>query len=466
MQLLSRIIRTGCIAEVVEWGINQEDFRTSEGRGFFLHIVGYWRANATAGSVPGPSMILHQYPTFTLCDDPSMTTSALCAEVRKNRMITASKEYIQEYIQDMDIDPYSAIGRVASRMAELQSLGVRTRDLRFSDAVDDMWQRYQSVKHGYGSTRLLWPWKPINDATLGIQDDDYIVLYGRPKSKKSFVLAEMAANAYNQGKSVLVYTKEMPDWQLFRRVGACIARLPYDELRLGTLDPYSESRFEELYHFVKQQARATDGRHQIVCISGQEAPEGIDSMRWVRSKIEKYRPDIVFIDGLYLMSADVKTGKDHERVASISRAARQTVLETKIPLVATMQANRSAAKHNNAELDEIAFSDAIGQDATAAIRVINEKNLDGPPTAALVFAGSREFQMYGIRINALPCTDFSFHSEMSERDTLKAKEGDNPEATGKGSRPVRSPITKGVDPGAAEKAAMVAGMTEVVRDVR
>lgn len=448
MQLLSRIIRTGCLAEVVEWGITQDDFRTTEGRGLFINLLGYWKSPGTAGSVPGGNAVKWNYPTFEFCDDQSMEVRALCTEVRRHRMTSEAKEFIQEFNETVDVDPMQAISRINLRFASLQTLGMQTNDSFLSTAIDEMWQRYQNTKNGIGVSSLFWPWEALNAQTLGIQDDDYIVLYGRPKSMKSFVLSAMAACCYDQGKNVLVYTKEMPAWQLFRRVGGFVAKLPYNELRLGKMSDEDEHKFRELYTMVKQQAYQSAGRHNMVCISGRGAPAGQDSMSWVRGKIEKYKPDIVFIDGLYLMSADGKPGKDHERVASISRAGRQMVLETHIPLVATMQANRSAAKHQNAELDEIAFSDAIGQDATAAIRVINDK-VEDRPTISLVFAGSREFKMNGIRINARPCTDFSFIDELSDRDVAKAKERDTDEHDAKNAV-IRRPITNGTN-GAANQ---------------
>lgn len=430
MQLLSRIIRTGCISQVVEWGLMEDDFRTTEGRGLYISILGYWHAVETRGAVPGPYLIKQYYPTFEFCDDPSMTVEALCAEVRRNRVAGEIRELMGNVIADVDVDPMAALQTLVHHSGRLQSIGMKTNDLHLSDGVEDLWQRYQRAKNGMAVGRVSWPWEPIEQQTMGIQDDDYIVLYGRPKSMKSFVLSEMAARAYDQGKNVLVYTKEMPAWQLFRRTAACIAHLPYNELRLGQLNEYHEQVFANLLEMVREQARATNGRHNITCISGRDAPAGQDSMSWVRSKMQKYHPDIVFIDGLYLMSSDKKVGRDHERVASISRAARDLVLEMGIPMVATMQANRKAAQHQNAELDEIAYSDAIGQDATVAMRVINEKQdaiVNGVkvPTIALVIAGSREFQLHGMRIGKMPCADFSFKQVMTEGDIAKATEKDN-----------------------------------------
>jgi hypothetical protein len=137
--------------------------------------------------------------------------------------------------------------------------------------------------------------------------------------------------------------------------------------------------------------------------------------------VEKHNPDLVCIDGMYLMS-DVKGArKDHERVMNISRALRGLVLSTNVPVVATVQANRGAAAHGKGNLDEIAYSDAIGQDATIAMRVINDK---GSPTISLVMAGSREFELAGFRIYGIPATNFSDHSLLTEKEITKAKEKD------------------------------------------
>jgi hypothetical protein len=109
---------------------------------------------------------------------------------------------------------------------------------------------------------------------------------------------------------------------------------------------------------------------------------------------------------------------------NISRDLRQMVLSTGVPVIATMQANRKAAGHNDANLDEIAYSDALAQDATMAARVINDKV---SPTISVVIGGSREFKLHGFRINAVPARDFSYHSELTEKDIEKAKEGDQSE---------------------------------------
>jgi hypothetical protein len=133
----------------------------------------------------------------------------------------------------------------------------------------------------------------------------------------------------------------------------------------------------------------------------------------------------MFIDGMYLMSPEnTKLVKTNERLENVSRAARQMVLDLKTPLICTLQANRQAAKHDKGELDEIAMSDAFSQDCTVAMRVIRDKarQPDGKQTVSLIVAGAREWDIEGIRVYAEPCTDFGFHSILSDKEIAKAKD--------------------------------------------
>jgi len=188
-----------------------------------------------------------------------------------------------------------------------------------------------------------------------------------------------------------------------------------------------------LKQYIEDMRAATNGRQDLIILSGRDA-QGHDGVTWLQGKIEQYKPDVCFVDGLYLMNDDRGNKKqaDNQRVMNISRDTRQMVLDTRVPVVATMQANRKAAQNNAAELDEIAYSDAVGQDITQGFRVINEKH---SPTIGLVAGGSREYRLHGLRINGVPCTDFTFHSVMTEkeieratRDDAKSDEPDHPGA--------------------------------------
>lgn len=264
---------------------------------------------------------------------------------------------------------------------------------------------------------------PCADVTVQEHHNFVVGDFITHNSMKSFVLTYHIAHAYLQGKKVLVYTKEMTDENMLLRISAFMAEVPYSELRGGILSREHRDAYFSLKQFVNEQFLATNGANDLRILCGSSAPGGADTIQWFGSQIEEYKPDVAFIDGLYLMS-DTSARKNaalHEKVLNISRAARALQLATKVPLIATMQANRKAAGHSNAEFDEIAYSDALGQDVTCAIRVINEKT---GPTIALVLAGAREFKLHGIRIQGEPCLPFHEMHPLTEKDIDQAKNQD------------------------------------------
>lgn len=434
-QLISRLVRTGEIDKVIEWGITADDFPVHEDQAMWNMLFGYWTNPATRGSVFGPEKVREVFPTLTLCDDPYMSTEALCNEVRTQRIRMENEAVAKQMLQMNAHDPIGA-SQLLLRGGE-NGIRLATRgstDLDFSAAMKRILHRYDQEKAGVDFSVGRWLWEPLQEEAKGIQVDDYVVFYGRPKSKKSWVLAAQIASTFLQGKPAIIYTKEMTPENIFKRVAAILAGVPYKNLRHATLSPEDEYKLRYVSHVIDQ-ARTTQ---QFICLSGADAASsgGSDTVPWLATKVKQYRPSVVFVDGLYLMSDIHKAKKDNERVRNISREMRQMILSHSTPVIATMQATRAAAQHQRGELDEIAFSDALSQDCTLAIRTINDKRLtpDAEDTITLKVAGSREIQLDGFRIYGVPATNFLFKEKLSMAEILEAENMDQGSQKGKKTR--------------------------------
>ncbi len=429
-QLISRIVRSNDLNAVLQWGVTIDDFLTLEGRGLFGSIVSYFSMNHTRGSVLGEHAIRAYYPHFVLCDDLSMTTEALCVEVRKARLIIDAKEHTRQMLELLDRDPMAAISKWQTGARDLQNIGLgRNTDVHFHTSFDRAVQKAYLVSQGYDFSVARWLWQPLQRATMGLQADDYVVFYGRPKSMKSWCLSAVAASLHDQEKRLVIYTKEMTPDNIFQRIGCCLAGVDYDSFRHGNMthaEWVAVTGTVKLLHFLHRE-------QVVVCLNGSDAPKNGDTVDWLGSKVERYAPHAVLIDGMYLLSDSRGAKKTNERVANISRDLRSMILHTKTPVIATLQANRDAAKNTEANLDELAFSDAIGQDATLIIRVINEHK-SGRETLALIVGGSRECHIQGFRIWGRPAVDFGDFAggqELTSKDVENAvtnDTGDNDKA--------------------------------------
>jgi replicative DNA helicase len=422
MQLLSRVIRTGDLNGPLAWGVGVDDFLTSEGRGIFNVLTGYAAQPGTVGSVVGINALTQVFPNFVLCDDSSMTTEALCYQTRRDRLNVQLKYGTSEAMALIDSDPMQAAQVMSVHAQNVMALGYsQTTDVRLAVGAHQVMNQYLLKKQGVDLSVGKWPWQILNDETGGIQKDDYFVFFGRPKSYKTWMLVCCVASLIMQNKRVMVYTKEMTWEEMMERIMACLAIIRHWNLRHGCLSPTEERSFSEMCTLVQSPIFSD----QCIILSGKDT-KGNDTIPWIQSKIDSHKPHILAIDGIHLMADAHRAKKREERITNISRDARQMIISTGIPIVGTVQANRGAAKHNEANSEDVAYSDAISQDVTGLFRTIKDKreNLSDPPTASIVCGLLRNGDIDGFRINAHPAVDFTFHSKLSAIDALNAQESD------------------------------------------
>jgi replicative DNA helicase len=447
MQLVCKVIKSGDLKKVVEWGITEDDFLNLETKSIYKQLISIYTNPDTSGSVLGPMLAAEKFGQLNVeAVDTHTTIDHLCIEVRNRRLSKELKETAQKVIEEADVSPLTALSTMQLGASAVMRLDAgKQTDVEIHTGLEQVLEEYEGVQSGKIVGKFTWPWSPLQEETGGGQEDDYVVLYGRPKSMKSWVLCYLIWWMIFNDFRVLVYTKEMTTKNIYKRIAAFLACVPYDDLRKGRLN---HAQKQELMRWVGI-AKSWAGQNRLIVLSAKDVA-GRDTVAWLRSKVDKYTPQIVFVDGLYLMSPDnPKLTKTNERVENISRAMRAMILDTKIPVIATVQANRLAAKHDKAEFDEIAFSDTLSQDCTMAIRVI--KNLD-EPTISLVFAGAREIQFAGMKIKGIPCTCFAFDSLLTSKEIEKAKKADEPEDQSKNKRDPKTTNGKNGKPSAVDKA--------------
>jgi hypothetical protein len=433
MALCYRVLKSRDIETALSFGITADDFISDEARVLWTSIFSYYTDPRTAGSIIDTSTLsAHHQMDFSMGDDmPGTSIKGLCSEVRRQRVRAQCERDAVKFSQAMSlpqVDPMGPISELQSKLQTYQALGCAANtDMSILQGVESAWQRKEWAKEGRDFAKMRWPWPALQAETFGLQPDDFIVFYGRPKSMKTWVLAYLLSWAFHEQKRVVVYTKEMTPDNVYLRTLACILFFGYRELRgavmskFNPLEPNDEHKFARFLEDLRNDRFLAN---LIQVVNGREVGPGNDNVPWLRSKVKQYEPDIVFVDGFYLMSDSRKHTSDHQRVMNISRDLRDMNLGTNVPIIATIQANRKAEGHGQASSGEIAYSDAVGQDATMFARVIADKEA---PTISLVVGGSREFALHGIRIHAIPAKNFTQHSILQEHDIKKAVEGDQGE---------------------------------------
>ena len=198
LALCARVVRTGDIVPALGFGITLEDFTTAEARRIWALILDYYTKPETRGSVISETMMMSWFGDVRLVDDrPGSTTDALCHEVRKERAYSQATTAAQQFIsaaEDRANDPIPKLTKLHQEITQIIARGTtKSSDMSLGKGVDNLRNKLLIAATGVSTAVMPWCWDALENVTFGLQPDDYVVLYGRPKSMKSWVLCYLVA---------------------------------------------------------------------------------------------------------------------------------------------------------------------------------------------------------------------------------------------------------------------------------
>ncbi len=214
----------------------------------------------------------------------------------------------------------------------------------------------------------------LDHMLTGMHGGELIILGARPSMGKTSLALNIAGHAaVYKGKSVAVFSLEMPREQIALRLLCSDAKVNMQRVRQGTL--------------------AADDWMKLARSIGplSNSPVYIDDTAGItptqlRSRCRRLMMDkgldLVVVDYLGLMHADGKTENRQLEVSEISRQLKAIALELKIPVLACAQLSRASTTRDNKRpaLSDLRDSGSIEQDADVVMFIHREGYYD-PETA-------------------------------------------------------------------------------------
>lgn len=455
LRLIAKIIAQRDFKSVVKSKITSKLFSEPEARAMFEYLWQYYFSQRHPGSIPTRMHMKEKFPTF----DPKLgkdAESALeaCDRVKTLYLSTQLSRLNDEIATMAMSDPRKALERMRSGMLKLQSVSSSSRDVILSDVADELIREYDAVKNAEGVIGVPWPWKELNERTGGMKDEDFILIYGRLKSMKSFMAILVGVYAYMLYKRrVMFYTAEMSPMLVAKRAAACVCGLNYDKVRRATLSPGKEEAFKQEIRSLAQEDRAA-AKHGVepafMIASDKDDPRGVGGIGHVEAKAEEFEPDLIIVDSFYRMRDD-RSGRvdyDWKVQAALSQDLKSMAQRLQVPVIGVTQANRKSDKMSMQEgMEDVAFADAGGQETDFGLRIV--KGRKNPEFAYAhdiyaIVAAAREMEQSGFRLSFKPFVRYKFMNWLDEQDivdvqaTEKAQHKRKQEDGGRSKAEVRS----------------------------
>ncbi len=190
----------------------------------------------------------------------------------------------------------------------------------------------------------------------GFVKGDLAWIVGRPGDGKTTLLLFLIAKWFWEGKTILMISNEIPYKDMLFKIDAISANMKVWEKRLGKWEPDSKEKIRFL-----QYVQSISPGKIIVPTGPVRQPSSLSGM------IKQYKPDIVCIDGAYMMSPTGSVTTEWAELAQVSRELKQIANTTETPIIGVLQATRDSEFKSTMSLSAIAGTDAFGQDADTVL---------------------------------------------------------------------------------------------------
>lgn len=210
-----------------------------------------------------------------------------------------------------------------------------------------------------------YPWPTLEHATLGAQKGELIGLIARPGSGKTHLTLRMAKTAWEDDRRVLIICTEVPAMNMLFRLDAQILGVDYDKFRKRMLSDVKTKEYEAFL------LDTPNGENVYVADGMGLTPSALSVL------VEQTKPDIVLVDGVYMMDSDQKYKEDWQKIRYLTADLKKMAQRYNVPVVFNSQFSRSVASAYGAKgkknvtggLEDIAYGDAIGHYADLVMAV-------------------------------------------------------------------------------------------------
>lgn len=357
--LVSKILHTRDLSDVVEAGITPKFFLESDHRDAYQLILEH---QSEYSVVPTLDTFRLDYPTYRITDAEEPTAfyiDELKGHYTDFLVETGLAKAFDHY--DLEGDTQAAIRCLTDMLQDLNADVSSARVTDLTQTGNTRFERYLAYTKHEGSLRGIPTGFPTLDTvTLGWQPGQLTTFVGPPKAGKSTLalLSDMAAHRAAYVPCFMGF--EMANEEQEERYDAIRANVSHRDLRAGTL---SREHMEKI-----RQTMMRD-KSMPPLIFTEDA--GSLTVSGVASYINRFKPDVAFIDGVYMMEDEHGERKGSpQALTNITRSLKQLAKNTKISIVITTQVLEwKMSQKKGVTTQSIGYSSSFLQDSDHIIAV-------------------------------------------------------------------------------------------------
>jgi replicative DNA helicase len=291
-----------------------------------------------------------------------------------NKLLRLAQEIPKIVSEDLDIK---------EKVDRVNSLVIENKVTKNVGAPIQVNEIFETVQEELENTKLIYRnlvrtgFTGIDDKIKGFKTGDLIVVAGRPGMGKTTWALNVATHNIHQGKNVLIFSLEMTNEQLLKKIVSSETSLSMDSLLTGNL---TEKQWGE---FAKAKEKYNDKGLYIY----DRSPITIETLINKTKAIQAVTDiDLIVVDYLQLLMTSNKAPSNSDsRAASmsyISNLLKGLAKEIGCPLISLSQLNRGVEARTDKRpvLSDLRDSGSIEQDADMVIMLYRQEYYDALDT--------------------------------------------------------------------------------------
>lgn len=362
-QFVCKVIQDGDLVTALDRQIGVGHLADGEHRVVYDLLLEHWR---NYGKVPAKSIVVKNYPNygFVQAPEPMEYYIAEVARAYRHRVLVQGVNEIAALLEEGPVSVDAAEAALRRLVAELDVL--RTSVLSDEEIISTATARlaeYEKRRDNIGGLLgIPTGFATIDKATLGLQPEQFVLVIGPPAAGKSTLLLRLAVNVVERPAAKALFVGfEMSNAEQTARAHAMFAQVSHRRLVTGQLLESESRRWAQRFAFL-------DAQDSRLVVIGDRA--GAMTVSALGAKIEEHKPDLVVVDGLYLMTDEHgEHPGSPQALTNITRAIKQLAQRFSLPILASTQALTSKMSRGAVSLDSIGYSSSFAQDADVIIGV-------------------------------------------------------------------------------------------------
>jgi replicative DNA helicase len=236
---------------------------------------------------------------------------------------------------------------------EIDSIGAKKmyKEGTLRDSALERVGKYKHIKeHPELARGILTGLSTLDRISNGLHPGELMIIAGDTGTGKSILMHNIAVNAYlaknnvfnlpdlwnNDGHNVLYFSLEMPKESIERRIDSCLGEVYANQIRDGLLPKEDEIKYQQCLKFQKEYSK-----HFYIVDMPKGATTREIELKYIEISETSFRPDLVVVDYLGIMSSNEPTGSDWMDLGIISAELHEFARVYEIPVVTGSQVNRT-----------------------------------------------------------------------------------------------------------------------------